>query len=353
MTTFELASFNYNYKQCLLQIIQYSAPCNNKAIMTTLQLPQTLNFASETYSFGGTYNPDKQHQHHQRNHHHKHPHHRHRRLFSAAATLPVSLESPKLSSRVIHETVSENDSFHDYATVIMDVLECYVESSPTLEEKLTQLEEEVSQEMGNNELREEKLIELGEEHDSQNNKVEATAEVVAAIQTPAKQTTTFRQSSTQHSFFNNIKRNSFFHPASSSMFDFQLNNKSYFAQPGTQKHQQEQDTDDDFNDCVSLRSYNSTISAQPKKMSRKHRKMNKRVKSFTQRVKNEDVSHRLAGLFQDDHDIWAKEKVENDLSVGTIEEANTSCCCTRCDDKPSAELSSKSWRMNIFTPLPL
>lgn len=129
MTTFELASFNYNYKQCLLQIIQYSAPCNNKAIMTTLQLPQTLNFASETYSFGGTYNPDKQHQHHQRNHHHKHPHHRHRRLFSAAATLPVSLESPKLSSRVIHETVSENDSFHDYATVIMDVLECYVESS--------------------------------------------------------------------------------------------------------------------------------------------------------------------------------------------------------------------------------
>lgn len=75
---------------------------------------------------------------------------------------------------------------------------------PTLEEKLTQLEEEVSQEMGNNELREEKLIELGEEHDSQNNKVEATAEVVAAIQTPAKQTTTFRQSSTQHSFLTTL-----------------------------------------------------------------------------------------------------------------------------------------------------
>lgn len=303
--------------------------------MTTLQLPQTLHFASETYHSGDTHNPNCQHNHH----HHHHRHHHHRRIFSASATLPVSVSPPKVNLKTTQETLSEGDTFHDYATVIMDVLECYMEPSPTLEEKLTMLEKEVSQEMNNYEMGEEKLIELGDD----------TASIDGKLEQPSdKQVTALRQTSNQYSFLNNFRRNSFFHPASSSMFDFQLNNKSYFAQPGSERHHQQQE-ESGINDYGSIRSYNSTILAQPKKMHRKHRKMNKRVKSFTQRVKNEDVSHRLTDLFQDDHDIWAKEKVENESSV---DEAKTSCNCVHCNEKSKRRVVIKELENEYIYPTP-
>lgn len=296
--------------------------------MTTLQLPQTLDFASETYRLGGTHNPNR---------HHRHHHHQHRRLFSASTTLPLSVSSPKLNLKVTQLTVSENDAFHDYATVIMDVLECYMEPSPTLEEKLTMLEEEVSRELNNDEMGNEKLIELGEDEGDTD-----------------KQVTAIRQGpNQQHSFLNNLRRNSFFHPVSSSMLDFELNNKSYFAQPagGTTATNYQLDNDD-TQDYGSTRSYNSTISAQPKKMRRKHHKMNKRVKSFTQRVKNEDVAHRLADLFQDDHDIWAKEKEGIDLSVDSMQESKTGSYCESCNGRSKRRVVIKELENEYIYPTP-
>ncbi|KAI5968309.1 hypothetical protein CANMA_002525 [Candida margitis] len=302
--------------------------------MTTLQLPQTLHFASETYHFGGIQSPNRHHRHH--HHHHS------SRLFSTSATLPLSVASPKMNSKVAQEQTTENDVFHDYATVIMDVVECYMAPSPTLEEKLTELEEEVTQEINKSAVGEEKLIELDEKQDP-------VAKDCMPQQTSGKQITASRHSSTQNSFLNNFRRSSIFKPTSSTIFDFQLNNQAYFAQRDTDNYQSEEN---DAHDCVSARSYNSTISAQPKKLRKKQSKMNKRVKSFTQRVKNEDVSHRLTDLFQDDQDIWAKEKLEKELSLDGVEEGKTSCSCANCDAKAKRRVVIKESENEYIYPTP-
>ncbi|KAI5954346.1 PET100 [Candida jiufengensis] len=222
-------------------------------------------------------------------------------------------------------TIGSNGKFHDYATVILDIINFYfLPDSPHLDERLNELErlckdEIFSTDEDENENGKELAMVKVRKNKSIAKRETGKEELYSIEDNEDDKKLNSRKSSRANSFINglNKKYNSMFNMNSN------LNSKLDLSLKEQQDPQDEPTYhfgDDDQEDAKILENYkideefeNQFLLPKSKKLNPKRRPKFSTMRSFTQKIKNEDVGYKLTSIFR----VSSNDDEEQEIRTGS------------------------------------